>query len=160
MVKNRFQRHSVSDVRTSTVDAYTVCRKSVEKGVRRTDEPRWSHLADCDVRRWSLAVRRSPFNRNYKRNTERSFVHCLHGTRLYFKIEHSTMPPLLTQVARLSDGMPLVATITANPGVPVSSKQQQEAKDILRSVTHQYVNLLYHGSGSTGCWVPSLTRRS
>ena len=47
------------------------------------------------------------------------------------------MPPLLTQVARLSDGMPLVATITANPGVPVSSKDQQEAKDILRSLTHQ-----------------------
>jgi hypothetical protein len=53
------------------------------------------------------------------------------------------MPPLLTQVARLSDGMPLVATITANPGVPVSSKQQQEAKDIMRSVTHQYVPLLF-----------------
>lgn len=49
------------------------------------------------------------------------------------------MPPLLTQVARLSDGMPLVATVTANPGVPVSTKDQQEAKDILRSLTHQYV---------------------
>jgi len=47
------------------------------------------------------------------------------------------MPPLLTQVARLSDGLPLVATMTSNPGVPVSSKQQQEAKDILRSLTHQ-----------------------
>jgi Regulated-SNARE-like domain len=49
------------------------------------------------------------------------------------------MPPLLTQVARLSDGMPLVATITASPGSPVSNKDQQEAKDILRSLTHQYV---------------------
>lgn len=49
------------------------------------------------------------------------------------------MPPLLTQVARLSDGMPLVATITANPGVPVSSRDQQEAKEILQSLTHQYV---------------------
>lgn len=47
------------------------------------------------------------------------------------------MPPLLTQVARLSDGMPLVATITANPGVPVSSRDQQEAKEILQSLTHQ-----------------------
>mmetsp|Transcript_13988 Transcript_13988/g.20663 ORF Transcript_13988/g.20663 Transcript_13988/m.20663 type:complete len:225 (-) Transcript_13988:58-732(-) len=47
------------------------------------------------------------------------------------------MPPLLTQVARLSDGLPLVATMTSNPGIPVTSKQQQEAKDILRSLTHQ-----------------------
>lgn len=47
------------------------------------------------------------------------------------------MPPLLTQVARVSDGLPLVATVTSNPGVPVTSKQQQEAKDILRSLTHQ-----------------------
>lgn len=49
------------------------------------------------------------------------------------------MPPLLTQVARISDGLPLVATVTANPGVPVSKQEQQEAKDILRSLTHQYV---------------------
>mmetsp|Transcript_3570 Transcript_3570/g.4136 ORF Transcript_3570/g.4136 Transcript_3570/m.4136 type:complete len:229 (+) Transcript_3570:49-735(+) len=47
------------------------------------------------------------------------------------------MPPLLTQVARVSDGLPLVATMTGNPGMPVTSKQQQEAKDILRSLTHQ-----------------------
>ena len=54
-------------------------------------------------------------------------------------VVHTTfvMPPQLTQVARLSDGMPLVATVTANPGVPVTSKQQSEAKDILRSLTHQ-----------------------
>jgi vesicle transport protein SEC22 len=45
------------------------------------------------------------------------------------------MPPLLTQVARLSDGLPLVATQTPAPGNPVTSKQQQEAKDILRSIT-------------------------
>lgn len=49
------------------------------------------------------------------------------------------MPPLLTQVARVSDGLPLVATVTANPGVPVTKQEQQEAKDILRSLTHQYV---------------------
>ena len=47
------------------------------------------------------------------------------------------MPPLLTQVARVSDGLPLVATMTPQPGVPVSSKEQQEAKDILRSLNTQ-----------------------
>lgn len=58
-------------------------------------------------------------------------------------VVHTTfvMPPQLTQVARLSDGMPLVATVTANPGVPVTSKQQSEAKDILRSLTHQWVDI-------------------
>lgn len=45
------------------------------------------------------------------------------------------MPPLLTQVARTSDGLPLVATQTPAPGNPVTSQQQQEAKDILRSIT-------------------------
>lgn len=52
------------------------------------------------------------------------------------------MPPQLTQVARLSDGMPLVATVTASPGVSVTSKQQSEAKDILRSLTHQWVKIM------------------
>ena len=47
------------------------------------------------------------------------------------------MPPLLTQVARLSDGLPLVATITATPGMPVSNEKQKEAKEILKSLTHQ-----------------------
>mmetsp|Transcript_20365 Transcript_20365/g.57859 ORF Transcript_20365/g.57859 Transcript_20365/m.57859 type:complete len:222 (-) Transcript_20365:112-777(-) len=46
------------------------------------------------------------------------------------------MPPLLTQVARVSDGLPLVATQTPSPAYPVSSKQQKEAKDILRKLTH------------------------
>jgi vesicle transport protein SEC22 len=45
------------------------------------------------------------------------------------------MPPLLTQVARASDGMPLVATQTPAPGIPVSNKEQQEAKEILRKIT-------------------------
>lgn len=49
------------------------------------------------------------------------------------------MPPLLTQVARVSDGLPLVATMTPQPGSPVSSKQQQEAKSILRSINTQWV---------------------
>ena len=46
------------------------------------------------------------------------------------------MPPLLTLVARRSDGLPLVATQTPQPNMPITSKQQQEAKDILRSITH------------------------
>jgi hypothetical protein len=52
------------------------------------------------------------------------------------------MPPMLTQVARVSDGLPLVATMTAQPGSPVTNKQQQEAKDILRSLNTQYVRNL------------------
>ena len=51
------------------------------------------------------------------------------------------MPPLLTQVARVSDGLPLVATMTSQPGSPVATKQQQEAKDILRSLNTQYVRI-------------------
>mmetsp|Transcript_14560 Transcript_14560/g.26376 ORF Transcript_14560/g.26376 Transcript_14560/m.26376 type:complete len:223 (-) Transcript_14560:88-756(-) len=47
------------------------------------------------------------------------------------------MPPLLTQVARVSDGLPLVDTRTPQPGNPVSNKQQQDAKSILRSINTQ-----------------------
>jgi hypothetical protein len=45
------------------------------------------------------------------------------------------MPPLLTQVARVSDGLPLVATQTPAPGLPVTSEAQKEAKDILKKIT-------------------------
>lgn len=45
------------------------------------------------------------------------------------------MPPLLTQVARLSDGLPLVAIQTPAPGIPVTSRDQKEAKDLLRKIT-------------------------
>ena len=45
------------------------------------------------------------------------------------------MPPLLTQVARISDGMPLVASQTPTPGIQVTSQHQKEAKDILRKIT-------------------------
>lgn len=45
------------------------------------------------------------------------------------------MPPLLTQVARISDGLPLVASQTPAPGIPVTNQHQQEAKDILRKIT-------------------------
>ena len=52
------------------------------------------------------------------------------------------MPPLLTQVARLSDSLPLVATQTPSPGLPVSNKDQKEARDLLKKITAGYVN--YH----------------
>ena len=45
------------------------------------------------------------------------------------------MPPLLTQIARASDGLPLVAIQTPAPGLPVTSKEQQEAKEILKKIT-------------------------
>ena len=45
------------------------------------------------------------------------------------------MPPILTQVCRLSDGMPLVATQTPAPGIPLTSTEQKEAKEILRKIT-------------------------
>jgi len=45
------------------------------------------------------------------------------------------MPPLLTQVSRGMDGLPLVATLTPQPGLPVTNQHQQEAKDLIRSFT-------------------------
>jgi len=45
------------------------------------------------------------------------------------------MPPLLTQVARISDGLPLVASQTPSPGTPLTNQHQKEAKDILRKIT-------------------------
>ena len=50
------------------------------------------------------------------------------------------MPPLLTQVARLSDGLPLVAIQTPAPGLPVSNHDQKEARDLLRKITTGYVD--------------------
>jgi hypothetical protein len=52
------------------------------------------------------------------------------------------MPPLLTQVARVSDGLPLVATHTPAPGIPVSNREQQEAKEILKKITSGYVRFM------------------
>jgi hypothetical protein len=46
-----------------------------------------------------------------------------------------TMPPLLTQVARLSDGLPLVAIQTPAHGIPITSQDQQEAKGLLQKIT-------------------------
>ena len=53
--------------------------------------------------------------------------------------QYSIMPPLLTQVARLSDGLPLVAIQTPAPGFPVSNRDQKEARDLLRKITTGYV---------------------
>jgi len=45
------------------------------------------------------------------------------------------MPPLLTQVARLSDGLPLVAIQTPAPGISVTHRDQKEAKELLQKIT-------------------------
>lgn len=45
------------------------------------------------------------------------------------------MPPLLTQVARTMDGLPLVSSQTPSPGMPLTNKHQQEAKEIIRKMT-------------------------
>ena len=45
------------------------------------------------------------------------------------------MPPLLTQVARTMDGLPLVSSQTPSPGMPVTNTHQQEAKEIIRKMT-------------------------
>jgi hypothetical protein len=52
------------------------------------------------------------------------------------------MPPLLTQVARLSDGLPLVACQTPAPGNPVTSRDQKEAKELLQKITSGYVYVM------------------
>ena len=52
------------------------------------------------------------------------------------------MPPLLTQVARLSDGLPLVGIQTPAPGFPVTSRDQKEARDLLRKITAGYVSFI------------------
>jgi hypothetical protein len=36
--------------------------------------------------------------------------------------------------------MPLVATQTPAPGIPVTNQEQQEAKEILRKITTGYVD--------------------
>uniref|UniRef100_A0A7R9ZLP6 V-SNARE coiled-coil homology domain-containing protein n=1 Tax=Craspedostauros australis TaxID=1486917 RepID=A0A7R9ZLP6_9STRA len=57
------------------------------------------------------------------------------------------MPPLMTQVARLSDGLPLVATQTPSPGYAVTNAHQKEAKEILRKLTHGTPNKMSIVSG-------------
>jgi hypothetical protein len=45
------------------------------------------------------------------------------------------MPPILTQVARISDALPLVATSTPTHNIVLTPKHQQDAKQLLRSMT-------------------------
>lgn len=52
------------------------------------------------------------------------------------------MPPILTQVARASDTLPLVATSTPTHNLTVSNELQQEAKQLLRSMTTGYVVII------------------
>ena len=47
----------------------------------------------------------------------------------------STMPPVLTQVARASDALPLVATSTPTHNLPITADIQQDAKKLMRSMT-------------------------
>lgn len=49
--------------------------------------------------------------------------------------ELRNMPPLLTQVARTMDGLPLVSSQTPSPGMQVTNQHQQEAKEIIRKMT-------------------------
>ena len=51
------------------------------------------------------------------------------------------MPPLLTQVARTSDALPLVATQTPTHSFSVTTQVQQDAKRLMRSMTAGYVDI-------------------
>jgi hypothetical protein len=48
------------------------------------------------------------------------------------------MPPILTQVSRASDALPLVATSTPTPNLIVTPKHQQDAKLLMKSMTTGY----------------------
>jgi len=50
---------------------------------------------------------------------------------IYF---HKTMPPLLTFVARLSDGLPLVANTAPDMNSGVTQDHKNQAKEILRGL--------------------------
>jgi hypothetical protein len=52
------------------------------------------------------------------------------------------MPPILTQVARISDALPLVATSTPTHNIILTTKHQQDAKQLLRSMTSGYVEFI------------------
>ena len=45
------------------------------------------------------------------------------------------MPPIFTQVARISDALALVATSTPTHNILLTQKHQQDAKQLLRSMT-------------------------
>jgi len=66
------------------------------------------------------------------------------------------MPPLLTQIARSSDGLPLVTTQTPSHGMTITSKHQQEAKELVRNITHGAPNRMSIESGN--CIFSYMTR--
>ena len=45
------------------------------------------------------------------------------------------MPPIFTKVARISDALPLVATSTPTHNVILTPQHQQDAKQLLRTMT-------------------------
>lgn len=57
------------------------------------------------------------------------------------------MPPLLTQVARVMDGLPLVSSQTPAPGLQVTNQHQQEAKELVRKMTTGAPNRMSVDSG-------------
>ena len=79
-----------------------------------------------------------------KRHQEQSFSQPIPKK----EARQDAMPPLLTQVARVSDALPLVATQTPTHSFNVTTQVQQDAKKLMRSMTAGYV----HGSVSLFCW--------
>mmetsp|Transcript_6812 Transcript_6812/g.17021 ORF Transcript_6812/g.17021 Transcript_6812/m.17021 type:complete len:112 (-) Transcript_6812:896-1231(-) len=68
------------------------------------------------------------------------------------------MPPLLTQIARLSDGLPLVALMTPGPSLPVTPQDQQQAKQLVRKITSSQTKMSIDANdGKTFCY---MTRES
>jgi hypothetical protein len=63
---------------------------------------------------------------------------CWHTQTLHTVVvveQLASMPPILTQVARSSDALPLVATSTPTHTFVLTPKHQQDAKQLLRSMT-------------------------
>jgi hypothetical protein len=64
-----------------------------------------------------------------------SYFLCEKQVERTHKHNHHPMPPLLTQVARTSDSLPLVACTTATHTLPVTSKHQQDAQQLMKRMT-------------------------
>ena len=54
------------------------------------------------------------------------------------------MPPLLTFVARISDGLPLVANTAPDLSSGVTQEHKDQAKDILRGLGGRYLYIRCH----------------
>lgn len=63
--------------------------------------------------------------------------HCfVHSEILSFSAYRlHSMPPILTQVARAADALPLVATSTPTHNLVATAEHQQDAKKLMRSMT-------------------------